>query len=198
MVSENVEEYLEIIYRLREKKEPATTTSISRDMDISPASVSEMLSRLAGMGYVKRVPYRGVTLTSKGSRVGKRILRKHRLIERFLRSIGVRKRVHEQACRLEHVVSDDFEKAITRQVSSGKSSRGMVSISELREGKKAKIVSIESGYRAKRRLEEMGLTPGTEVEIGKRGPMGGPVEVFVRGSRLVIGRGLAKRVMVET
>ncbi len=197
MTSENVEEYLERIYRLKERGDPATTTNISKEMGISPASVSEMLSKLDERGYVKRVPYKGVTLTRKGSRIGKRILRKHRTIERFLRSIGVHRRVHEQACRLEHAISDDFEKALNRRVGIGKNSKGIVPISELPEGKKAKIVSIESGYRAKRRLEEMGLTPGTEVKTGRKCPMGGPVEVFVRDSSLVIGRGLAKKIMVE-
>lgn len=51
------------------------------------------------------------------------------------------------------------------------------------------------GFR--KRLEDMGLTPGTKVTVVKSAPFHGPVEVYVRGSRLAIGRGMAERILVE-
>ena len=56
---------------------------------------------------------------------------------------------------------------------------------------------IGRGWRFRRRLEDMGLTPGTEVTVVKSAPFNGPLEISVRGSRLAIGRGMAQRVFVE-
>ena len=56
---------------------------------------------------------------------------------------------------------------------------------------------IGRGWRFRRRLEDMGLTPGTEVTVVKSAPFNGPVEISVRGSRLAIGRGMAQRIFVE-
>jgi Fe2+ transport system protein FeoA len=76
----------------------------------------------------------------------------------------------------------------------------------LKNGDSGVIVSINSttgrkrqrrGWGFKRRLEEMGLTPGTEVTMVKSAPFHGPIEIYVRGSRLVIGRGMAERILVK-
>ncbi|MEM4196300.1 MAG: metal-dependent transcriptional regulator, partial [Methanothermobacter sp.] len=83
-LSENIEEYLETIYRLSESSKNASTTKISKDMGIAPASVTQMLKKLDSEGYVKYSPYRGAVLTEKGYRIARRITRKHRLLERFL------------------------------------------------------------------------------------------------------------------
>ena len=56
---------------------------------------------------------------------------------------------------------------------------------------------VGRGWRFRRRLEDMGLTPGTEVTVVKSAPFNGPLEISVRGSRLAIGRGMAQRVFVE-
>jgi Fe2+ transport system protein FeoA len=53
------------------------------------------------------------------------------------------------------------------------------------------------GWGFRKRLEDMGLTPGTKVTVVKSAPFNGPLEVYVRGSRLVIGRGMAERILVE-
>ncbi|MBN2043018.1 MAG: DtxR family transcriptional regulator [Candidatus Aenigmarchaeota archaeon] len=200
MTSENVEEYLEIMYRMKEKGIMPTTITVARELGISPASVSEMLVKLAKAGYIKHTPYRGATLTAKGEKIGKNILSKHRTIEKFLNKIGFPKnKSHEQACEMEHVVSDELERVIRNHMDHRKNikKKGIIFLDDLERGMKARIVSIESGRMAKRRMEEMGLTPGTEIKIGRKAPAGGPVEVCVRGSCLVIGRGLAKKVIVE-
>ncbi len=198
MTSENVEEYLEIMYRLKERGTKATTITMAKELGITSASVSEMFVKLAKSGYIKHTPYRGAELTAKGEKIGKSILSKHRTIEKFLRRIGFsKKKIHEQACEMEHVVSDELEKAMKSQLDRKINKKGLVSLDDLEKGMKAKIISIDSGRMAKRRMEEMGLTPGTKIEIGRKAPVGGPVEICVRGSCLVIGKGLAKKVIVE-
>lgn len=113
-MSSSTEEYLEAIYNLTQNGEAATTSALSKRLNIAPASTTEMLRKLAGEKYVHYSPYQGVTLTSKGLKVGERITRKHRLLERFLHDtlkIG-KDRVHAEACAMEHSLSDEAERAI--------------------------------------------------------------------------------------
>jgi Fe2+ transport system protein FeoA len=83
-------------------------------------------------------------------------------------------------------------------------------LTELRDGENGVITSIKvgqgeqgkrrrarRGWRFRRRLEDMGLTPGTRVRVVKSAPFNGPLEIYVRGSRLAIGRGMAERIFVD-
>ncbi len=113
-MSNRTEEYLEAIYNLAQNGQVATTSAISERLNIAPASVTEMLRKLADEGYVNYSPYQGVTLTSRGLRIGEGITRKHRLLERFLHDtlkIGNDK-VHAEACAMEHDLSDEAERAL--------------------------------------------------------------------------------------
>jgi DtxR family Mn-dependent transcriptional regulator len=196
--TESMEEYLETLSRLVEKKEKLSTTNIALRMGVSPASVSGMLKKLEKQGYVKRAPYRGVRLTDKGRSVGRKMLGRHRLLERFLEGMGMRRhRIHGEACRLEHYVSDELEGLIKKRLDSPKTGKGIVSLIDMDKGDKGRIFSIDGGARAVKRLEDMGLTPGTPVRILRSAPFSGPVEIFVRDSCLVIGRGMASRIFVQ-
>ncbi len=198
MVSEKVEEYLEAICRLVERGEKPTTTNIANELKVSLPSVSEMLRKLAEKGYVKYEPYKGVSLTRKGRKLGKTILRRHRLIERFLETLGLsKKKIHEEACKLEHSVSSEVERVIEKSMREPVYRKGVLRLTDLRSGQRCEILSIETGYYAKRRLEDMGLTPGTKIRVLRSAPLGGPIEIHVRGSRLAIGRGMARRIYVK-
>jgi DtxR family Mn-dependent transcriptional regulator len=113
-MSNSTEEYLEAIYNLTQNGDTATTSAISKRMNIAPASTTEMLRKLADEDYVNYTPYQGVTLTPKGLGIGERMTRKHRLLERFLHDslkIGNDK-VHAEACAMEHSLSDEAERAL--------------------------------------------------------------------------------------
>ena len=113
-MSSSTEEYLEAIYNLTRNMEPATTSAISKRMNISPASVTQMCKKLADDGYINYSPYQGVTLTPEGLSLGEKMTRKHRLLERFLHDtlkIGNDK-VHAEACAMEHTLSDEAERAL--------------------------------------------------------------------------------------
>lgn len=80
-----------------------------------------------------------------------------------------------------------------------------VPLTALREGETGVITSIRAGFGhgrcfgrgLQKRLEDMGLTPGTKVTMIKSAPFNGPVEIYVRGYRLALGRGMAERIIVE-
>ncbi len=116
----SMQEYLEALYTLTQGGKTAGTTEISRKLDIAPASVTEMLRKLADEGYIHYLPYQGVTLTSKGYALAEKMTRKHRLLERFLHDvlrIGTDK-VHQEACEMEHALSDSTERAICQTLQS--------------------------------------------------------------------------------
>jgi len=119
-MSASTEEYLEALYNLTQDGKSASTTEISKRLKIAPASVTEMLRKLADSGYVNYSPYQGVTLTSKGFEVAQKMTRKHRLLERFLHDmLGIgNDKVHKEACAMEHALSDETERALCQTLKS--------------------------------------------------------------------------------
>ena len=113
-ISDNIEEYLEVLYRNGSNKEQVSTTQLSKDLGIAPGSVTQMLKKLEDLGYIEYVPYKGATLTDEGMRIAQKITRKHRILEKFLSDILKIKEenIHEQACEMEHTLSDEAERAI--------------------------------------------------------------------------------------
>jgi DtxR family transcriptional regulator, Mn-dependent transcriptional regulator len=119
-MSISTEEYLEALYNLTQGNKTAGTSEISKRLKIAPASVTEMLKKLAEDHLVNYSPYQGVTLTEKGMKIAAKMTRKHRLLERFLcdvLKIG-KERVHNEACEMEHAISDETERAICLSLKS--------------------------------------------------------------------------------
>lgn len=116
-LSENVEMYLKTIFLLNKETGGASKTGdISRELDVSPAAVTEMLDRLQEEGLVRHEKYKGATLTASGRKRARDILRKHCIMERFLvDTLGMgNENFHEQACKLEHVISDDLAERLNK------------------------------------------------------------------------------------
>jgi DtxR family Mn-dependent transcriptional regulator len=113
-MSESVEEYLEAIYKYNERGELAKNQDLSELLAISPPSVTQMIQKLANEGLVTYEPYKGVLLTGKGTAEAQRIVRKHRLLERFLHdTLGMKnEKVHLEACKMEHSLSDEAAAAL--------------------------------------------------------------------------------------
>lgn len=106
--TESTEMYLKEIYLLSRDEGPAKTGDIADRLGVSPPSVTEKLSTLEDSGFVEYEKYRGASLTPDGEETAENLLRKHCLIERFLvKFLGVEEGFHDEACRIEHVMSDD-------------------------------------------------------------------------------------------
>jgi DtxR family transcriptional regulator, Mn-dependent transcriptional regulator len=116
MSSKSTEDYLKAIHLLSRNGKPISTSELAEHFKIAPASVTEMMKKLAKKGYVKYSPYQGVNLTAKGFQVADRVTRKHRLLERFLHDVLRMRgnRVHSEACEMEHALSDEAEESLCR------------------------------------------------------------------------------------
>lgn len=118
-LSTNVEMYLETIYALTEEGGSAKTTEIASSWDVSPASATEMVQKLDEMGLVDYKPYHGAQLSEDGLGAARGIIRKHRLLERFLTEVvGMddSERVHDVACEMEHALAEEVEVWIAEQL----------------------------------------------------------------------------------
>ncbi|MBS7631416.1 metal-dependent transcriptional regulator [Candidatus Bathyarchaeota archaeon] len=228
MGSESVEEYLEAIHSFNEKGEPAKTSAIAEKLGVAPPSVTQMIKTLSEDGLIEYTPYKGAILTGKGMAYAQKVVRKHRLLERFLYDFLKlsKNKVHAEACKLEHSLSDeaaaalcealrkpekcpDDEKSIPPCIFNvdgcdqcalerEEGSPSLVTqLSNLRPGEEGVIAFIRGGKASCQRLLDMGLTRGTSIRVENAAPFQGPIEVSLRGSKLVIGRGLAAHVFVE-
>jgi DtxR family Mn-dependent transcriptional regulator len=226
--SHSLEEYLESIYHFNEKGELAKNSELAKRLRVAPPSVTQMVQKLADEGYVNYTPYKGAILTGKGMAIAQNVVRKHRLLERFLHdTLGFGKdRVHEEACRMEHSLSDEAAIALCRVLDKPErcpddeklipfcpldvescgdceasrpieSLQSITQLSNLKPGEKGEVAHIRAGTTAQQRLLDMGLTRGTEVEVINSAPFNGPIEISVRDTYVAIGRGLASLVIVR-
>lgn len=113
-ISDNIEEYLEVLYCNGNNGEQVSTTTLSKELGIAPGSVTQMLKKLENLGYITYTPYKGATLTDEGMQIAQKITRKHRILEKFLLDVLKVKEenIHQQACQMEHTLSDEAERAL--------------------------------------------------------------------------------------
>lgn len=106
-----VEDYLKAIFDLAQQDEQVTTSALSERLEVSPASVTGMVKKLAEMNLLTYERYRGVALTEAGRNIAVEVIRHHRLVETYLhQALGVPwDKVHDEAEKWEHVLSEDLE-----------------------------------------------------------------------------------------
>ena len=115
-LTEAIQDYLREIYKLGADEPRVSVTSLAKRQGVSPASASAMVKKLAALGLAEHEPYRGVKLTDAGERVALEVIRHHRLLELYLaETLGLDvAAVHDEAERLEHVISEELEAKIDR------------------------------------------------------------------------------------
>ncbi|MEL3972719.1 transcriptional regulator MntR [Rossellomorea oryzaecorticis] len=108
MPTPSMEDYLEQIYLLIENKGYARVSDIAEALTVHPSSVTKMVQKLDKDDYLVYEKYRGLVLTPKGNKVGKRLVYRHELLEQFLRVIGVKEEhIYEDVEGIEHHLSWD-------------------------------------------------------------------------------------------
>jgi DtxR family Mn-dependent transcriptional regulator len=205
------EEYLSAIYSLREDGREAKTGEIAKALEVKDSSVSEMLRKLHEDGYIKHKPYHGVELTRKGLKAAAKVKRKHRLLERFLYDVlKIRKsRVHEQACQMEHTLSDEAAEALDklmehpetcpddrRPIPPAEHVKTPDTLVHMKVGETAKVTQLDGGVRFQSRMMTLGIKKGKKIKLVAKEPLGGPVVVKTGNTKVTVGRGMASKVRV--
>jgi DtxR family transcriptional regulator, Mn-dependent transcriptional regulator len=115
-LTDAIQDYLKEIYKLQAEGSPASVSALARRQGVSAASASAMVKKLAALELADHQPYGAVVLTPSGEQVALEIIRHHRLLELYLaETLGVHvDDVHEEADRLEHVISEELEARIDR------------------------------------------------------------------------------------
>jgi len=214
MLSPAVEDYLKAIYKLADEQ-PATTTDVARRLDVSSASVTNMVKRLAEMQLVEYQSYRGVTLTPAGEKIALEIIRHHRLLETYLREVmGYSwEQMHDEAEQLEHHISEEFESKLDEllgypthdphghPIPSRDGEIVKTAAIVLHEAKAGDTVVVrhlsDTNTELLRYLEDLGLLPGAEAVILEKAPFSGPLTLHITGDKHVIGHEVATHVFVS-
>lgn len=217
MISNSIQDYLKAIYRLAEAQESVSTTSIAVAMDVAPASVTNMVKRLAEMKLVRHTPYYGVELTPSGRKIALEVIRHHRLLEAYLKeALGYSwDAVHAEAEKLEHHISEEFEDKIAASLGNPThdphgdpipTKDGHIApaatrrLTEAESGQSGRIVRVDDDDPALLRyLGELGITPQETFTVTAKAPFGGPLHVRLgaRGTVHALGRDVTDRVFVE-
>jgi DtxR family Mn-dependent transcriptional regulator len=150
MLSAKMEDYLKAIYEITQREgEPVSTSSVAELLEVTPPTVTSMMEKLEERGLIEREKYSGAHLTREGETVALEVLRHHRLLETYLaEQLGYDwTEVHEEADRLEHHISEEFEQRVARLLGDRDPS--------------------ELAY-----LKKVGIVPGTELSIEEVAPIG--------------------------
>lgn len=210
--STSVEDYLKAIYKLEatSEGEGVSTSKLAEEMSVANASVTNMVKRLSEMGLVKYESYYGSNLTEAGKKIALEMIRHHRLLELYLTEmLGYSwDEVHDEAEKLEHHISEQFEDKISELLDNPKFDPHGDPI-PTKDGKMPELLllpvcEIEDDQthvlrRVKnqdpeflRYLEKLGLIPGVEIRVLNKEPFEGPLEIEIEGEKVTIGHNIAK------
>jgi DtxR family Mn-dependent transcriptional regulator len=209
------QDYLKALYHLGGGAASVSTTQLAERLAVAPASVTEMLVTLRALDLVAYDRYRGASLTEPGMAAALQTIRRHRLIELFLvKMLGYQwDEVHEEAERMEHVISERMEQRIFEALGRPDldphgdpipSATGMIatadyrSLGEVRVGERVTIRRVSDRDAGKlRAMQELGLRPGQSIEVLAESRYEGPIKVAAGGRRRQVPLGIAKDVFVE-
>ncbi len=202
------EEYLQTIFWLQEAGLPMTGANVAKAMQLSAPTVSEMLGRLERDGYVTRDADRAISFTPTGAGHAEGIVRRHRLIERFLTDVlGIPwDEVHEEAERLEHAMSPVLEERMLAAIGNAKTcphghpiSAGSriegVPLADVELGASVTVLRFENEAEdLLHYLKAAGLEPGLEGTLAERDD--DSVVVAHAGGRSTVTASVAETVSV--
>lgn len=216
-ISQAVEDYLKTIYRLEieSKGEGVPTTKIANSLNVSSASVTNMIKRLAKLGMVRYESYYGTTLTESGRKIALEIIRHHRLLELYLKEVMGYSwdQVHDEAENLEHHISEQFEDKIAELLDHPThdphgdpipTKDGLIPeiasrpLTEVQEGIDFLLGRVKNqDPELLRYLDGIGLIPGVKIKVLDKAPFRGPITIQLEGEdKKVVGHDIAAHLYV--
>jgi DtxR family transcriptional regulator, Mn-dependent transcriptional regulator len=217
LLSQSIQDYLKQIYDLSKNGVPASTTDLAARLGIAPASVTGMIQRLskAKPKLVHYHKHQGVTLTDAGNRAALEVIRHHRLLEAWLvQTLGYSwDEVHQEAERLEHVLSEEMEARIAAAlghpardphgdiiptsalVMPADNSKPLSVLRPPQEGLVIWVRSEDSSFL--RHLEGLGLVPGAKIKVTGYSPFDNNITIQTGSVTRAIGMAITSRIFVD-
>ncbi len=219
LLTDSIQDYLKLIYELTESGETASTTALAARLNISPASVTGMVQKLSTTrpALVAYKKHQGVTLTAAGRRAALEVIRHHRLIEAWLvQTLGYSwDEVHNEADRLEHAISEEFETRIANALGHPERdphgepipnaelimpADNSISLALLKPEQEATVRRVRAQDAGLLQyLEELGLIPGARVKALEVSRFDQVMQLRIRGRKetVALGPAITNRVFVE-
>lgn len=213
----SIQDYLKHIYDLTEGGESASTNALAAKLKVKPASVTGMVQKLASAkpALVEYQKHQGVTLTKEGRRAALEVIRHHRLLEAWLvQTLGYSwDEVHEEAERLEHVISEDFERRIATAMGHPlRDPHGELiptadlkmpledstPLSALRPDQTGTVQCVKAAdTELLRYLESLGLVPGAAIEVKEYSQFDHNLTVKVGRKTAVLGLNITSKIFID-
>ena len=213
----SIQDYLKSIYELTENGEAASTNALAKKLKVSAPSVTGMIQKMASAkpALVEYQKHQGVTLTKEGRKAALEVIRHHRLLEAWLvQTLGYSwDEVHEEAERLEHVISEDFEQRIAAAMGHPDRdphgeliptadlrmpSDNLPPLSALRPNQSATVKRvIASDTDLLRYLNGLDLIPGAQLEVKDYSPFDHNLTIKVGHKSFVLGLSITSKIFVE-
>lgn len=215
MQTQAVEDYLKAIYELQRQEGRVSTTSLANKMEVTAASSTGMIKKLAKLKLVTYEPYQGVELTQAGETIALEVIRHHRLIEQYLaEALGVPwDLVDAEADKWEHILSDELEARIDAFLGHPKRDphgapipsleghlppSSEIRLSDLSPGQSAYISEVsDHNPEMLRYLGDLGLFPQVEVTVLDVAPFDGPLIIRVKDQERALGREVSQYILVR-
>jgi DtxR family transcriptional regulator, Mn-dependent transcriptional regulator len=214
-LTEALEDCLRQVFKLEDDHGHATNSALAERLRLAPSSTTALVKRLSILGLVEHTPYQGARLSPEGRRLALALVRRHRLLERFLSdTLGVDlAEVHAEADRLEHGLSEALQERIALVLGNPEldphgdpipgpdleigPSTGSRPLAALAPGEPAHVRRIPDDDDAMvAYLETLGIVPGTQIEVVEAAPFDGPLTLRVDGEKRVVSLDLARVVSV--
>ena len=215
--TQSVQDYLKHIYELTENGESASTTALAAKLQVSAPSVTGMIQKLATSkpALVEYQKHQGATLTKDGRKAALEVIRHHRLLEAWLvQTLGYSwDEVHEEAERLEHFISEDFERRIAAAMGDPiRDPHGELiptadlkmpldnttPLSAMRPNQKGTVQCVKGAdTELLRHLDSLGLVPGVEIEVREYSQFDHNLTVKVGKKSSVLGLNITSKIFIE-
>jgi len=217
VLSAKMEDYLKAVYEAQQETDgPVSTSVVAEMLDVTPPTATSMLEKLEERDLVEREKYKGVRLTPEGETVALEVVRHHRLLETYLtEQLGYDwAAVHDEADRLEHHISEEFERRVADLLddptvdphgdpipddSLQPVDESGATLEECEEGETVVVRRVrdrdpeELDY-----LDDVGVTPGTTLRVTEIAPIGMVTVELEDGDAVSLPDGIAATIFVES
>lgn len=212
-----LEDYLEAILEIYEKGSEIRVTDVADKLNIAKSTVSQTITKLKKLGLVVQESYGPIILTRTGKECAIKVRKRHRLLRKFLIEVLEvdYQTAEKDACLMEHVISPKTMEKLAEFIAKynldpdknncnlvekgeiGMSSKNIKMLSELKTGEQGRVIRITAKGPVRRRILEMGVTPGTEISVKGVAPLGDPMELLLKGYRLSLRKEEAADIFME-